>query len=242
MNEGSTTLNSHQTMSGEVADLLREAISKGSLPPGTRLVEAELARRYGVSRVPVREAINELAVEGLINKTPHYGAFVNVPSQKELEEITSLRVILEKFVVERVMSRWRPEWEESLLKIVEEMIDAERRMDYHKVTLLDYQFHEALWQMADHAVLYEVVAGLRSRINRLLYEATVVLQSNGSEVATESEPVQAAFHRNLISVIEGGDVKVAQDTIAHHIERSLGRILAARDRIAGAEARKRNAE
>jgi DNA-binding GntR family transcriptional regulator len=109
---------SQRTLGDEAAERLRSAIRNGALPPGTRLVERELAERLGVSRIPVREAIQQLVEEGLVKKIPHRGTFVYAPSYEELEEMASLRVILEQFVVERVMARWRLDHEARLGQIV----------------------------------------------------------------------------------------------------------------------------
>src|SRR5688500_796944 len=85
-----------RNLSDEVVDSLREAIRSGLLPPGVRLVERDIAARLGVSRIPVREAIQRLAEEGLVRKVAHRGTFVYSPSAAEIEQISSLRVVLER--------------------------------------------------------------------------------------------------------------------------------------------------
>ena len=91
-----------RTLGDEAADRLRTAIRSGNLRPGERLVERDLAERLGMSRIPIREAIHRLAEEGLVRKLTHRGTFVYAPTLAEIEEISSLRVVLERFVVERV--------------------------------------------------------------------------------------------------------------------------------------------
>ncbi len=106
-----------RTFSEEVAERLREAIRNGSLGAGSRLVEQEVAEQLGVSRVPVREAIQMLVEEGMVRKAPHRGAYVYLPTAYEIEEISSLRVVLECFVVERVIQNWNRAHEERLRSI-----------------------------------------------------------------------------------------------------------------------------
>src|SRR4051794_8159796 len=112
---------SQQTRSDEVAERLRDAIRNGTLLPGARLIEADLAKSLAVSRIPVREAIQRLAEEGLVRKVPHYGTFVYSPTVEEIEQISSLRGVLERFVVERVVERWQEKHEGHLRVVVQQM-------------------------------------------------------------------------------------------------------------------------
>src|SRR5262245_35014455 len=114
MRIGELDLVVQRTLSDEAADRIRSAIRRGVLAPGDRLVEKNLAEQLGMSRIPIREAIQKLAEESLVKRIPHRGAFVNFLSRTELEEISSLRVVLEQFVVERAISRWKPEYETQL--------------------------------------------------------------------------------------------------------------------------------
>ena len=206
-----------RTLCDEAADQLRNTIRNGLLRPGARLVERDLAERLGMSRIPVREAIQRLVDEGLVEKSPHRGTFVYAPTRKEIEEICSLRVVLERFVVERVMPVWSTEHETVLHTIVEHMHHAARQGDIHQLHEGDYHFHSTLWSIADHGLLLEVVSGLRSRINRFLYEAAGVLPT--SEIDTHINS-----HYALIEVFKQANVVLAQAEMTNHI-------LAARNRI-----------
>jgi DNA-binding GntR family transcriptional regulator len=209
----------HQrTLTDEVVEQLRAAIRNGSLSPGTRLVERDLAKRLGVSRIPVREAIQRLAEEGLVKKVPHQGTFVYAPSRDEIEEISSLRVVLERFVVERVVARWEPDYEAELREIVAAMRDAASRRDLQQVYEQDYKFHHTLWEIADHSILLEVVSSLRSRIGRFLYEANSALPASQLDTHVTS-------HDELIEVLKSGDVTRAQGEMTQHVLGAKDRIL-----------------
>ena len=142
-----------QTLSNQVAEQLRGAIKDGSLGPGTRLVERNIAEQLGVSRIPVREGIQQLVDEGLVTKLPHRGTFVYAPTRTELEEIASLRVVLERFAMERVAANWNSDHREQLIRITQAMGDAAYRKDYRQMFEQDVQFHRSLWQIADHSLL-----------------------------------------------------------------------------------------
>jgi DNA-binding GntR family transcriptional regulator len=124
---------------------------------------------------------------------------------------------LEQFVVERVMAVWAPEHEAYLRVIVDQMRAAASQNDIQQLYEEDYHFHSTLWTIADHSLLSEVVSGLRSRINRFLFEAAGVLPA--SEIDSH---VNA--HDTLIEVLKQENVPLAQAAMTNHV-------LAARNRI-----------
>jgi len=207
-----------RTLGDEAADRLRAAIRNGVLKPGTRLIERELAERLGVSRIPIREAIQRLVDEGLARKLPHRGAQVYTPTRDEIEEISSLRVILERFVVERVVQRWQPHYEEELHQIVNAMRRAATQHDLQEVYAQDYRFHLTLWRIAQHSMMLEVLSTLRARISRFLYEA------NGALTTAELE-MHINSHDDLIEVLRHGEVAPAQDAFMRHVLGAKERIL-----------------
>lgn len=206
------------TLSAEVANRLRNAIRTGEFPLGTRLVERDLAERLGVSRIPVREAIQQLVEEGLVQKTPHRGTFVHIPTHSEIEEISSLRVLLECFVIERVFANWDPSHEARLRQIVQTMRRAAAENDIQRLFEQDYLFHSALWEIANHSLLLEVVSGLRARINRFLAEATALLPDHDRDMHINS-------HDYLIDIIASGDINGAKAEITTHVQGAKKRIL-----------------
>jgi len=207
-----------RTLSEEAAERLRTAIRDGVLRPGMRLVERDLAERLGMSRIPVREAIGRLVEEGLIYKSPHRGTFVYVPTPQEIEEISSLRVVLENFVIERVIAHWTDDLETELRHIVSLMRLAATHGDRHQLHECDYYFHNTLWNVANHSLLLEVVSGLRSRINRFLFEASELLP------LAEVDPHIDA-HDELIDVIKAGNTVNAQAMMTAHVLSAKTRIL-----------------
>lgn len=207
-----------RTLSDEAAHRLRTAIRNGVLRPGMRLVERDLAERLGMSRIPVREAIQRLLEEGLVEKAPHRGTFVYAPTKQEIEEISSMRTVLECFVVERAMLHWSEEIELELREIVHAMRLAAKQGDWQQIHECDYLFHSALWSVANHAVLLEVVSGLRSRINRFLFEVSGALPTSDMDRHIES-------HHHLIEVLKAGDVAKAQNEMTAHVHAATKRIM-----------------
>jgi DNA-binding GntR family transcriptional regulator len=206
-----------QSLADAVADRLREAIHGGEYTPGERLVERTLSERLGVSHIPVREALTKLEDEGLVVRLPRRGARVAKLTPANIAEVSSMRVLLEGFVVRRVVERWTPRLERDLVRLVDRMIAAAERGDAAAVLDLDHRFHERLWQQADHSILIEVAAHLRGRIKSFLRAAIQTLAPD--------ELVQHAMnHRTLTQVIAAGDADAAVAAMSAHIEAAAQRI------------------
>jgi DNA-binding GntR family transcriptional regulator len=206
-----------QSLADAVADRLRREIQDGEYTPGQRLVERTLSERLGVSHIPVREALMKLEDEGLVVRLPRRGARVAQLSPKRIAEVSSMRVLLEGFVVRRVCERWTVRVERDLLRIADRMLAAARRGDAAGVLDLDHRFHERLWQQADHSILIEVAAHLRGRINSFLRAMIQTLSPD--------ELVQHAMtHRDLTHVIAAGDPDAAAEAMRTHIQAAAERI------------------
>lgn len=206
-----------KSLADRVADELRAAIYDGRYEPGMRLVERRLAAELDVSHIPIREALARLADEGLVERLPRRGSRVAGLSAKELEELSTMRILLERFVVVRVQERLTPQVEAELRKLVEQMAEAAERGNVQRVFDIDQRFHERLWTLADHGMLYELVAQLRGRINAFLRAATAALEA-------EQLQQHVAAHVELVDAIAGGEPAAAQDAMTGHIQIAAARL------------------
>ena len=206
-----------QSLSDAVADRLRQEIQAGEYTPGQRLPERALSDRLGVSHIPVREALTKLEDEGLVARLPRRGARVAQLSPASIAEISSMRVLLEGFVVRRVCERWTAGVERDLLRIADRMLAAAEKGDAAGVLDLDHRFHERLWQQADHSILIEVAAHLRGRIVSFL-RATI-------QTLSPDELVEHAMtHRAFTQLIAAGDADAAVEAMRAHIKAAADRI------------------
>ncbi|MEV0284902.1 MULTISPECIES: GntR family transcriptional regulator [unclassified Kribbella] len=133
------------TFATMVGERIRASIIEGELAPGTQLSEVELAARYGVSRGPVREALQRLIQEGLLLSEPHHGVSVPVMSTADFEDIYLVRLALETAALRKVMSG--PEAVQtlrSLERVVRQMRNAEESGDWQTVAELDMEFHTVI--------------------------------------------------------------------------------------------------
>lgn len=151
-----------QNLALDVAARLRESIVDGTLPPGTRLVELEVARQLGVSRGPLREALRILETEGLILSEPGHGSYVARISERDIREIYSLRRILEQEAFRLAAEGGTDAQLQELAGVLKSMFAAAERGDHASVLDLDLEFHKGVWRMAGHsrldAYLNEVAA------------------------------------------------------------------------------------
>jgi DNA-binding GntR family transcriptional regulator len=207
---------SDQNIAEQVTDELRAAIHSGELAPGERLVERKLADRLGVSHIPVREALTRLAEERLITREPRRGARVAQLSAQDLEEISSLRIVLEQFMAIRVQERWNEDSAARLGAIIQAMSDAAPG-DIDEVLRQDRLFHETLADLAEHRFLDELSGQLRGRITGFLHAANAAL-----DPAEQEEHVRS--HQQIVDAIASGDPDRAQAVIAEHVTRAVRRI------------------
>ena len=204
-------------LADQVAGSIRDAIHDGRYAPGTRLVERTLATELGVSHIPVREALSKLADEGLIERTPRRGSRVATLTPRELDELCTLRVVLEQFVVKRVQERLTEGDERELRAMVADMRREAADGNFRQVFDIDQRFHERLWELADHGLVSELVTQLRSRIGAFLRAATAALRPGELEQ-------HAATHDTLLDAIVDPDPAVAQAEMASHIVIAAERI------------------
>ncbi|MFK4762195.1 GntR family transcriptional regulator [Microbacterium sp. ZW T5_45] len=207
---------SDHNVAEQVTSELRSAIHSGELAPGERLVERTLAARLGVSHIPVREALTRLTEERLVTREPRRGARVAQLSVQDIEEISSLRVVLEQFMAIRVQERWNPESAARLDAIVLAM-SAAAPGDVTEVLRQDRLFHETLAELAEHRFLDEVSSQLRGRITGFIQAANSAL-----DPAEQEEHVRS--HQQIIDAIASRDPERAKNVIAEHVTRAVRRI------------------
>ena len=210
-----------QSLADAVAERIRAAIWNGEYAPGDRLVERRLAHEFGISHIPLREALARLTEEGLVERLPRRGARVASLTPRMLEEVSSLRVVLEQFVVRRLQGRFTTEAHDELQVIVDRMTAAAEAHDLVSVHELDQRFHQRLWELTDHGLLVELAAQMRSRTSHFYRAAAASLGSD--EVRRHADT-----HQQLLDVIASGDRRAAERAMKQHVEQAAQRIADAR--------------
>ncbi|MGH9247912.1 MAG: GntR family transcriptional regulator [Acidimicrobiales bacterium] len=193
-----------------VHDTLRRAILTGQIPGRARLVQAELAEQMRVSTTPVREALRDLASEGLVELDAHRGAIVHQPTSTELNEIYRIRQLLEPEVMSRAVKRIS---EQQLSEAGRILRLAETDRDPAAWVELNRRFHGIFSQAADSPRLRTIVDALQN--SATLY--VVVALSRGTRTTDEAN----AQHRAILEAARVGDVAEAQRVMLIHIRTTV---------------------
>jgi DNA-binding GntR family transcriptional regulator len=157
-----------------IASRLRAAILGGHFGPGERLREEVLARSMGVSRGPVREALARLEREGLVVIRHNRGAFVGQLSREDLEEVHTLRVVLERLAVQRTALLGDAALFAEMQTVVDEMASlADRGITEQEAAELDVRFHDLIYRGSAHRRLQECWANLSPQVHIVLLSRNV---------------------------------------------------------------------
>lgn len=149
-----------RTTQSRVADRLRVEVLSGALPPGARLLQTNVAQRMNTSTTPVREAMRELAAEGLLDVDPHRGVIVHEPSKAELWEVYEIRMILEPASIIKTVSNITEDEIRQAAAFIDQM-DAER--DPGAWTVHNNRFHAHLAHASRSPLLASFLMNLRNR-------------------------------------------------------------------------------
>ena len=145
-NDLKVNMNEYLPLRDVVFNTLRQAILKGELAPGERLMEIQLAERLGVSRTPIREAIRKLELEGLVLMIPRKGAEVAKISEKSLRDVLEVRRSLEELAIELACQRMTEEEVDALEQTQEEFKTAVACGDAMKIAETDETYHDVIYK------------------------------------------------------------------------------------------------
>jgi DNA-binding GntR family transcriptional regulator len=193
-----------------VAATLRRAILSGELPGGTRLVQADLADQLGMSNTPVREAMRELATEGLIRLDSYRGAVVHQPTPAEIIESYELTSLLEPTAVRRAAERITPEELERLRSLVAAMRTIDDVGEYVEV---NRQFHTSMHQASGSPRLASILESLHN--TGTLHTAGIIKRGLRSMRDSDAE------HERILSALERRDGEEAAALIDAHLQKTL---------------------
>jgi len=152
------------TRAEAIRQKLADDILRGVYPPGARLDEHSLARRFRLSRTPVREALRQLTSAGLVDMRPHRGAFVSLPSETTLAEMFEVMGELEASCARLAAQRMSPAERVRLELVHRRASEAVRGNDRDSYRTLNFEFHDVIYRGAHNEFLSTTTAGIRQRI------------------------------------------------------------------------------
>jgi len=202
-----------RSLSDLVTEKLRRAIINGTMKPGQRIVEEDVAETMQTSRGPVRDAIGRLEYEGLILREPNKGAVVATLSTEDFLEVWSLRAVLEPLGIRTLVMR-KPKEEElhTLVETVEELSAclATDEFSMEQAVDIDVRFHEELMRLSGHRRLLTCWQSLKSQIWFLVFSRNV-LERNGFPRQADN------YHMEIVNAIRAGDADKAQESMKFHL-------------------------
>ncbi|MEY2735515.1 MAG: phosphonate utilization associated transcriptional regulator [Burkholderiaceae bacterium] len=195
---------------------IERAILAGEHPPGSKLTEATLADKMGVSRGPVREAFRMLEEAGLLRTEKNRGVFVRDIPLDEAVEIFDLRAVMEELVGRQLAERITPAQLKEARALVDAMEKAVKADDVPAYHQLNLQFHERLVEMSGNRKLSAIY-------RKLTKELSLFRLRNLRE--GDTLPVSAGEHRHIVKAIASGDADAAGRALFDHVMESKARTL-----------------
>ncbi|WP_406231188.1 GntR family transcriptional regulator [Nocardia sp. NBC_01009] len=198
----------------KVSRALRAAIIAGEMEPGVVYSAPTLGARFGVSATPVREAMLDLARENLISIVPNKGFRVTEVAEKDLDDITQIRLLLEPPIVGDVTPLIPAEDLPRLRELAAKIVEGAEKGDLVEYTAADQIFHLTLLDYADNPRLTTLVSDLRDH-TRLFGLASLAKKGELVDVARE--------HFTIVDLIESRDQDAVESFMRDHIRQARGR-------------------
>lgn len=188
---------------------LRQAILRGELTPGQRLMEIQLAEQLGVSRTPVREAIRMLEQDGLAVMIPRRGAVVAKISGKNLRDVLEVRLALEELAVQLSCVRMEEEDFTALAEANQVFAETVTGEDIVRMAEADEQFHDIIYRASDNERLVQLEMQMREQMYRFRIEHLKEKNKRGQLVES---------HREILESLRRRDADAATRAIRSHIK------------------------
>lgn len=200
----------------DVVQQVTAAIVNGHLEPGDQLVEERMAEQFGVSRAPIREALHQLQVLGLVEKRPYRGAFVSTIDEREVMELQELRVVLEDMAVRLCAANPSDDAISTLETIVDNMAQVAGKGDRRQILVYDADFHDAIVQYSGNQLLADVWDLVSVKMRRFLYLKRHHTHERIEDVVTA--------HAAILDAIKIGDPDQASSALQAHLRQVKERI------------------
>ena len=200
-----------------IARLLRDAIASGRFAPGEQLLETSLAQSLGVSRGPLREAMQRLTQEGLLISHRNRGLFVMELDESTVRDTYLARAAVERAAVEHLIATGRHGEAVALRELADKMLEYRSDPSGEEVTALDIGFHEKLVELSGSPQLRRMHQTLLTQVRMCVTHMRTTYDSIDDRVRE---------HRALADAIIEGDVERAVSQLREHMEDGMNRLLA----------------
>ena len=208
-NELKVNMNEYLPLRDVVFNTLRQAILKGELAPGERLMEIQLAERLGVSRTPIREAIRKLELEGLVLMIPRKGAEVAKISEKSLRDVLEVRRSLEELAIELACQRMSDEEIEKHQKAQDDFRSAVESGNVMRIAEADEAYHDVIFKGTGNDRLVQILNNLREQMYR--YRLEYIKDEDKRQILLVE-------HDNILNALRQRHMEEAKEAMREHID------------------------
>ena len=202
-------MNEYLPLRDVVFNTLRQAILKGELAPGERLMEIQLAEKLGVSRTPIREAIRKLELEGLVLMIPRKGAEVARISEKSLRDVLEVRRSLEELAIELACERMSQEELDDLTQAQEAFRQAIERGEAMAIAETDEHYHDLIYQGTGNEKLVQILNNLREQMYR--YRLEYIKDKDKRQILLLE-------HDHILKALKSRNIAEAKNAVREHID------------------------
>lgn len=210
-------LQARKSLGQLVFENLKQAIVRGEIVSGTRLVESQIAEGQGISRTPVREAIHKLEREGLIERQPRGGFRVLGLSRSDIVETFGIRSVLEGYAARLAAINHRPEELEPLETKIDEFNKCLEKGQVRTLARINTDFHDLLYALSKSPRLINMINGLRDQIYR--YRLIILKEPQLAQMSN-------ADHIRMLDHIRGRAADEVEGLVRDHIIRGQEIVLA----------------
>ena len=192
----------------EIGNAIRDAIVSGDLKPGDRIVETQWAKDLGVSQSPVREAIRELEMMGLVENIPYQGCIVRKATKQDMKDAYRVRMYLEMLGIQDAVEGATEDQLKEIDKVNKEMEAEAKKNAFNAYTKKNEEFHEKIIEVSQNRLLIR------------LWKQSHIQDSTffGTQLSDQSLEALAIRHKILYEAIAARDVKRAQEAIYQHFQ------------------------
>ena len=200
----------------DIAEALRQAIRDRRLAPGARILETDVAKRFDVSRQPVREAIRMLEHEGLLTSVPNRGTFVTRVTVEDSIAICDVREELEGLAARLAVRNFTAEDRDRLAAISGLMRRAAADADVNRLIELDLELHDLIVARSNHRLLQDVLASIAVYSRGFIVHTKAYYDADLGQVADS--------HERLVAEVLSGDPRRAEVAVQEHIREAAARL------------------
>ncbi|MBN2124004.1 MAG: GntR family transcriptional regulator [Deltaproteobacteria bacterium] len=202
------SLTEHLNLSERVFKLVEKAVLKGSIKPGHRIIETDLAKSLGTSKSPVREALKRLEGEGVVELVPRRGYIVREITRKGVDDFFDIMMILEPAIACMSYRKRKPESEAVLDGFIQRMEKKSNKRDFEEYLVLNDQFHMYFYSVTENDWVTKIALTLRRQAEIL---RSLSLYTKDRCVCSIEE------HRNIVTAWKSGNETALIQAVKNHL-------------------------